>query len=757
MRGIKDLSGIGKKKSELRLQLVRAGAVIGIVAVFCAALLAVYWKSQCTHAIEDANDEYIASTATADRYLEQMKYTLAEMSMDSNLYAVADGKLDEGDADYSKVTETLRSSVFLRKQNEFAQHLETVFIVPLPECDSILDSSGTFRRDMFFDSQYKNAEYTDEFWTGELSRDFSFELYPASRFESARDSSVSGKLLTPIAYKMSGNNNFIFVGLFDLFGIPGVGDNAAVFDKNGKTIALSSNGYDLSDAFVKNVAAVERVKNGYVFRCNSQLDGLVYYRWISHGELFGKINLTVSILFLLLIIVCAAAFALAWVFARKDSALISNISRAVSERCGFENADETGASLETIRFGVDELVKKNDECIREITQKDALLKTVFLQSRMRDIYVSIDDMENQVSVSRKFVLVYFRVTFREQYRQNINEEQGKVAFYLKQLIELYMTNAGLDATTFQVESDQIVSVVNAEDGQVRINEAMESIVSKLDNESEYVFFTVVISEPYEDIRALKRIYDHMYAISKYARPIVTETQVLRESEIKPGAGRFYFSVEQMEKLTAMLQNENPEDSIRLLDEILEYNIKKDVNGFDLYLLCTEIVNCAVKLINRLFHTTPASLRVAETYSRLDKAIALDQYRAICKTLIEQAVEYIRINKREEDYIISYILDYVENHYTEDIYLNLFAEKLKLTAAYISSYFKSKMNVNLSDYINSFRIKKAVALVEDSQNPMLKNKEIAERVGIANINTFIRLFKKYTGYTPGDYRKKNVSE
>jgi len=199
------------------------------------------------------------------------------------------------------------------------------------------------------------------------------------------------------------------------------------------------------------------------------------------------------------------------------------------------------------------------------------------------------------------------------------------------------------------------------------------------------------------------------------------------------------------------------DSVRLLDEILDYNIKKDVNGFDLYLLCTEIVNCGVKLINRLFHTTPATLRVAETYSRLDKAVALDQYREICKNLIEQAVEYIRINKREEDYIISYILDYVENNYTEDIYLNLFAEKLKLTPAYISSYFKSKMNVNLSDYINSFRIKKAVAMVEDAQNPMLKNKEIAEKVGIQNINTFIRLFKKYTGYTPGDYRKKNVSE
>ena len=65
-----------------------------------------------------------------------------------------------------------------------------------------------------------------------------------------------------------------------------------------------------------------------------------------------------------------------------------------------------------------------------------------------------------------------------------------------------------------------------------------------------------------------------------------------------------------------------------------------------------------------------------------------------------------------------------------------------------------MNVNLTDYINNYRIKKAVAL---SENPQNKNKDIAEMVGLPNINTFIRLFKKYTGYTPGEYRKKHFGE
>jgi len=172
------------------------------------------------------------------------------------------------------------------------------------------------------------------------------------------------------------------------------------------------------------------------------------------------------------------------------------------------------------------------------------------------------------------------------------------------------------------------------------------------------------------------------------------------------------------------------------------------------LLCTEIINCSVKLVNRVLHALPSNINLSAAYRMLDHAHTPEEYRDVCVDFLSEIMDHIRQNKREDDYIISYILDYVDNHYAEDIYLNLFADKLKLTGAYISSYFKEKMNVNLSDYINNYRIKKAVEL---SENPQNKNKDIAVMVGLPNINTFIRLFKKYTGYTPGEYRKKHFGD
>ena len=279
------------------------------------------------------------------------------------------------------------------------------------------------------------------------------------------------------------------------------------------------------------------------------------------------------------------------------------------------------------------------------------------------------------------------------------------------------------------------------------------MLTKLSNESEYAFFTIAVSHIYNEVEDIKSVYDALIDLSKYSKPIA-ETQVLYEGDVQLSASRFYFSVEEMGKLSAILQNGNCDDAIRKVDEILDFNIKKDINCFELYLLSTEIINCAVKLVNRVLHAIPQNIRVSEVYKELDRAHTPGEYRKVCTDFLGEIIAVLRSNKREDDYIISYILDYIDNHYSEDIYLNLFAEKLKLTGAYISSYFKEKMNVNLSDYLNNYRIKKAVEL---SENPQNKNKDIAVMVGLPNINTFIRLFKKYTGYTPGEYRKKHYGD
>ncbi|HHV96122.1 MAG TPA: helix-turn-helix transcriptional regulator, partial [Clostridiaceae bacterium] len=71
--------------------------------------------------------------------------------------------------------------------------------------------------------------------------------------------------------------------------------------------------------------------------------------------------------------------------------------------------------------------------------------------------------------------------------------------------------------------------------------------------------------------------------------------------------------------------------------------------------------------------------------------------------------------------------------------------------YISKIFKDTMGEGIQDYINKVRLNKAKALLL-GENENLEC--IAKKVGYTNSNGLIRVFKKYEGVTPGQYREIN---
>ena len=65
-----------------------------------------------------------------------------------------------------------------------------------------------------------------------------------------------------------------------------------------------------------------------------------------------------------------------------------------------------------------------------------------------------------------------------------------------------------------------------------------------------------------------------------------------------------------------------------------------------------------------------------------------------------------------------------------------------------------MQVNFSDYLNEVRLQAAEELLVHS---MLKNGEIAYKVGYNDPKYFSSLFKKRTGMPPNEFRKKKKGQ
>ncbi len=99
----------------------------------------------------------------------------------------------------------------------------------------------------------------------------------------------------------------------------------------------------------------------------------------------------------------------------------------------------------------------------------------------------------------------------------------------------------------------------------------------------------------------------------------------------------------------------------------------------------------------------------------------------------------------KDYLVSSEV-YKEN----DVKLADLANQLSLTPHQLSQIINQNAGQNFSEFINNYRINEAVELIFDID----RVNELAYEVGFNNRTTFNKLFKKTTGLTPTQYKKKH---
>jgi len=98
------------------------------------------------------------------------------------------------------------------------------------------------------------------------------------------------------------------------------------------------------------------------------------------------------------------------------------------------------------------------------------------------------------------------------------------------------------------------------------------------------------------------------------------------------------------------------------------------------------------------------------------------------------------------------IDYIEHHYKENIGLKQIAEHFKYSSSYFSRFFKEVIGINYYTYLNFVRAHHAA-------DELLKNHatltECALNNGFPNTKSFITMFKKLYGCTPGQFLSTNL--
>lgn len=146
------------------------------------------------------------------------------------------------------------------------------------------------------------------------------------------------------------------------------------------------------------------------------------------------------------------------------------------------------------------------------------------------------------------------------------------------------------------------------------------------------------------------------------------------------------------------------------------------------------------------------LELFESMQDLDHVHTKEQLYELLSSCIEHSChQFQALSTNRQSRIVQYVVQYIESHYGEDLFLDQLAEKVEVSPNYLSTYFKAETNMNVIEYLTYVRLEKAKELL---QNSHMKIQQIAEITGYRDPKYFNRIFKKNIGITPKEYR--NIS-
>lgn len=126
-------------------------------------------------------------------------------------------------------------------------------------------------------------------------------------------------------------------------------------------------------------------------------------------------------------------------------------------------------------------------------------------------------------------------------------------------------------------------------------------------------------------------------------------------------------------------------------------------------------------------------------------IELDRYG-----LLNSSADAVSVFEKERIDRYKRIVSLIEENYTSALTLEMLARSAGCNPQYLCRFFKEIAGTSPIQYLIRYRVQQAKRLLKSTTKTVL---EISLDCGFDNVSYFIRQFRKQTGLTPNDFRKR----
>lgn len=326
----------------------------------------------------------------------------------------------------------------------------------------------------------------------------------------------------------------------------------------------------------------------------------------------------------------------------------------------------------------------------------------------------------------------------DRYRQAIFEQLQKMK---KDWKEFHIYGVALENT------QELLVIIQGDDYEEIENKLSRRIYQNLTESEQPVWVygeQMLPGELSEVYRQLRECY--LYGISLGYREIINRDRIKNRQEEEFQYPLFFES-----QLRNAICREAPEHLKKEAEKFISHASSMQCNPRYIKKTYKKIL---LFLENVCHEVNPEAYRLLQSQD-LEKYISSIYTRGELEGCFTKVIDTIAESKdKKEDirnYAIRRAINYIREHFAENISLDMLAESLEITPEYLSTLFNKEVGINFSTFLKRFRISQAKRLLKGTDEKIYA---IAVQVGYNDPKYFNRVFKEEVGVSPGEYRQNN---
>ena len=334
--------------------------------------------------------------------------------------------------------------------------------------------------------------------------------------------------------------------------------------------------------------------------------------------------------------------------------------------------------------------------------------------------------------------------------------ETKLTLLVNSVVEEFISEKN---QVFAVEMDKMTAylinfgILEEENHETDLKNAVVEIKHIL-QERYQIDITVSVSSVYRGVNNISKAYGESMDAMEY-KMVLGKGEIINYNkikEIKCNEYTYFYPLNTEMHLINYVKTGDLKSVEKIITDIFDNNLLKSAHSIQIVkCLMVDLICTIIKTINELGNSCESSfLEGLNPIKKLLNCETIKEMKFQITDILMKICENIELQKKSHNSTLKEnIIQYMEAHYSDsNLNITTISERFHINPAYLSRFFKEQTGECVLDYLNRVRLDNAKRLMKERKMCI---SDTAAAVGYNNSNTFIRIFKKYEGITPGNYK------